>query len=115
MKAFKPVKDENKPKRPMTSFLFFLEEFREAKKSEGLTGPGVSKQAGEEWRCMSDSKKEKYCEMSRKAKAKYDQELKEYTEKVRITSKHIHEEATPRNDKADHFLVHRVWTLFYLY
>lgn len=82
MKLLKPGKDENKPKKPMTSFLYFLEEYREIKKAEGLTGPDVSKQAGEEWRSMSDEKKKKYLDRQEKAKAQYDIDMKEYLAKV---------------------------------
>ena len=77
----KPAKDQNKPKKPMTSFLFFLEEYRE-KKSKGLTGPDVAKQAGIEWRSISDDEKKKYKMMQEKADEKYKKEMKDYLEKV---------------------------------
>jgi hypothetical protein len=89
MSAFKPVKDQNKPKRPMTSFLYFLEEYRESKKPDGLKGPEVSKRAGEVWRSMSDEKKKKYHDMQEKAKLKFDQEMKEYVAKVKMVHLNI--------------------------
>ena len=84
MCLFKPAKDQNKPKRPMTSFLFFLEQYREIKKAEGLKGPEVSKQAGEEWRCMPGEKKKKYLDLQEKAKEKFDEEMKEWIAKVNM-------------------------------
>lgn len=70
----------------MTSFLYFLEEYREKKKAEGLTGPDVSKQAGEEWRSMSADQKKKYLDKQETAKAKYEEDMKEYARKVNFVN-----------------------------
>ena len=69
----------------MTSFLFFLEEYRAIKKSEGLTGPDVSKQAGVEWRNMTADNKKKYSQMQDDAQAKYKKDMEEYLITVRLT------------------------------
>ncbi len=84
MNLLKPPKDENKPKKPMSAFLFYLGECRESKKAEGQTGPCSVKQVGEEWRCMIDEKKKKYLDMQEDAKKKYEIELAKYLETVSI-------------------------------
>ena len=46
---------------------------------DGLQVPELGKIVGEEWRALSEKKKEKYVAMSAKDKARYDKEMAKYT------------------------------------
>ena len=72
----KKVKDENRPKRPMSSYFLFLQERRETLKKEQPTlqmGP-QTKLMTEEWKAMDAKKKKKYEDLAIQAKEKFEKE-----------------------------------------
>ena len=81
-KKAKKEKDENKPKRPMSGYFFFLGDNR-AKiiadhKLEGKAVSEVTKAAGVVWSSMDDAKKKPYMDKAVKAKAQYEKDMAEY-------------------------------------
>jgi hypothetical protein len=76
----KGKQDPNKPKRPKTAYLHFMDHFRAQRKNDGQdksTKIGdVAKDGGLAWGKMDDKEKQPYLE-------KYKQEKSEYDKKVR--------------------------------
>ncbi|KAF2361992.1 High mobility group box domain [Trinorchestia longiramus] len=67
------------PKRPLTSFLRFT---LDARKEVSTSTHNKVAAISEMWRSLSDPEKEKYSKQYEEAKAKYDQELQEYKNKL---------------------------------
>lgn len=78
----KPEKDPNKPKKPQTAFLLFLNKNRVSFNEEaGTKNPGeIGKLASEKWKALSDAEKEPFSKEAETAKAAYDIEIKQYNE-----------------------------------
>lgn len=76
MKIYKG-KDEDKPKKPQSSYFMFLAEFRLQKKDQ-LDHKEVLRKAGEKWREMTDADKIPYEKLANIEKQKYDVAMKEY-------------------------------------
>ena len=76
-----PKKDQNKPKRGLTAFMYFSQERRkELKKSEpDISFGGIAKKIGGEWKKIIDSKKSKFEKMAVKDKARYLKQMETYT------------------------------------
>ncbi|CAG2065765.1 unnamed protein product, partial [Timema podura] len=76
----KKERDENKPKRPATAFMVFLNANREKIKSEnpGISITEVSKKGGEMWRELKD--KSEWESKVQKLKNDYVEAMKEYKE-----------------------------------
>jgi len=79
-KKEKKLKDENAPKRPKTSYMFFAEkkrlEIREEQPDLKMTE--VSKVIGERWKEVTPESKAKYVKKADKDKERYQEELKDY-------------------------------------
>merc|ERR1712113_72885 len=75
-------KDPNKPKKPQTAFLLFLNKNRISFNEEaGTKNPGeIGKLASEKWKALSDEDKEPFVKEADTAKAAYDVEMKKYNE-----------------------------------
>ena len=84
----KKKKDESRPKRPKSAFLYFSAEFRNnliekyRKTHSGTVKIGeIAKQLGKLWKKLSDKQKEKYVKMNDDDKQRYTQELETYNDK----------------------------------
>lgn len=91
-KSSKPVakkgklveKDPNKPKRPLSAFFVFLEEFRKTYKNEHPDMVGVAavgKAGGEKWKSMSKAEKAPYEAKAAKRKSDYQKLMTDYDKK----------------------------------
>ncbi|NP_001235556.1 High mobility group B protein 1-like [Glycine max] len=83
-KEKKAKKDPNKPKRPPSAFLVFLEEFRKTFKAENPLVKAVSvvgKAGGEKWKSLSSAEKAPYEAKAAKRKAEYEKLIKAYEKK----------------------------------
>jgi len=68
--------DPNKPKRPKTAYLLFLDDYR---KGQQKFGKDQLKMAGEEWRKMSAENKKTYIQSAFLELMKYNEKMFEYT------------------------------------
>ncbi|KDR11732.1 FACT complex subunit Ssrp1 isoform X1 [Zootermopsis nevadensis] len=77
-KHVKQDKDENKPKRPPTAFMLYLNANREKIKSEnpGIVVTDIAKKGGEMWRDLKD--KSEWENKASKLKEEYAKAMKEY-------------------------------------
>ena len=78
----KKKRDPRIPKRPMTSFMFFCNEFRTqiwAANPEYKIGD-VAKELGKRWKKLSEEEKEKYSKMNEDDKERYEEEYETYLE-----------------------------------
>lgn len=66
------TKDPNAPKKPMTGYFLFLQDFRERHREEGIPNKDLLKMAGEEWRELDDSQKMPYEKRSQEGQKKYE-------------------------------------------
>lgn len=74
----KKVKDPNMPKKPMTGYFLFLQDFREEHKGESIQNKDLLKMAGEKWREMDDSEKLPYEQKSQAGQKKYEAAMAAY-------------------------------------
>ncbi|OAF71663.1 FACT complex subunit POB3 [Intoshia linei] len=95
-KTKKPV-DKDRPKRPCTSYIYFVNDKRQEIKNkyENISVIDVSRKAGEMWKQCTNSDKEKYVEMAAKDKARYIADMKIYNDKMK--------DNPAKNDKQDSF------------
>ena len=79
-KRRKLLKDENAPKRPVTGYVLFMNQRREAlmKENVGLPFAEITKLVGEEWSSMSLEQKSLFLNAAKKKKEAYLKELKSY-------------------------------------
>jgi hypothetical protein len=82
-KKAKAKKDPNAPKKPLTSFMLFSNENRSRiqKENPSMTFGELGKKIGELFRGLSSSEKQKYEDMSKKAKEQYKKQMQEYENK----------------------------------
>jgi len=77
-------RDPSRPKKPLTGFLLYTQEFREKNlgnldmKTVKVTE--VTKKASESWKSMTPAQKAKYDDIYKAEKVKYDAAMKEYKE-----------------------------------
>uniref|UniRef100_A0A673Z3S1 FACT complex subunit SSRP1 n=1 Tax=Salmo trutta TaxID=8032 RepID=A0A673Z3S1_SALTR len=78
----KKQKDTNAPKRPMSSYMLWLNSSRERIKSEnpGISITEISKKAGEMWKQIGKEDKEEWDGKAEEAKKNYEKAMKEYRE-----------------------------------
>ncbi|KAK9691469.1 hypothetical protein RND81_09G198700 [Saponaria officinalis] len=75
------VKDPNMPKRPLTAYFLFLEDFRKTYKEEHPDSKGVkelAKEAGLKWKAMTDEEKKQYVDKAAELKAEHEKAMEEY-------------------------------------
>merc|ERR1719204_1788992 len=72
----KAPKDPNRPKRPLSAYMFFVQDYR--KQNQNLAITEVSKAAGIEWNKLGDSKRRKYIDKAAVAKKEYEKVRAEY-------------------------------------
>ncbi|XWS54355.1 hypothetical protein CRYUN_Cryun10bG0083000 [Craigia yunnanensis] len=80
LKKLKNGKDPNAPKRPLTAFFLFMDDFRKSYKeanpdAKGVTG--VAKEGGEKWKSMSEEEKKPYLDKAAELKAEYEKALED--------------------------------------
>ena len=78
----KKKRDPRIPKRPMTSFMFFCNEFRNqiwSANPEYKIGD-VAKELGKRWKVLSNEEREKYSKMNEVDKERYEEEYETYLE-----------------------------------
>ncbi|XP_018329457.1 FACT complex subunit Ssrp1 [Agrilus planipennis] len=80
-KKTKKDRDENKPKRPTTAFMIWLNEMREKIKEDnpGIKVTEIAKKGGEMWKEIKN--KSEWEKKAAKAKEEYEQAMKEYNAK----------------------------------
>ena len=78
----KKRKDPLIPKRPMTSFMFFCNEFRTQiwEANPEFKIGDVAKELGKRWKKLSEDAKEKYSKMNEDDKERYEEEYETYLE-----------------------------------
>lgn len=76
----KAKKDPNAPKKPMSTYMLWLQDVRSSIKADnpGISVIDVSKKAGAMWKTISDIEKRKYTELCQKAKKRYQEQMAEY-------------------------------------
>lgn len=74
----KANRDENKPKKPSTSWIYFLQEKRKGLMDSGKKVTEVSKILGCLWKDMNDDAKKPYTDLAGKDKKRYDEAMKNY-------------------------------------
>ena len=82
-KKKRAAKDPNAPKRALTSFMFFSKEMRpkiQEQNAEASFGE-IGKLIGEAWKNASEEEKNKYEDMNKEDKERYDKEMAAYKEK----------------------------------
>nr|GMD46717.1 HMG1/2-like protein [Ipomoea batatas] len=80
----KRVKDPNKPKRPPSAFLLFMEVFREEYRKQHPDNKRVGvvgRAAGDKWRSMSEEEKAPYIDKAEEKKEGYEKQMTAYHEK----------------------------------
>ena len=76
----KKRKDPNLPKRPLSSFLYFCNDYRDKVRTENpeLKMGGVMKELGKIWSELEDTKKDKFIKLAEIAKGQYTDQLEQY-------------------------------------
>lgn len=77
-------KDQNKPKRNLTAYMFYSQNRRGSIKSSepDITFGGITKKIAAEWKKLNDSDKSKFQKMSDKDKQRYLKEMESYVPPV---------------------------------
>ncbi|KAF8050390.1 hypothetical protein N665_1979s0009 [Sinapis alba] len=67
----------NKPKRPLTAFFIFMNDFRKIFKEENPSSnvKDVAKQGGEKWKSLTEEEKKVYLDKAAELKAEYNKSL----------------------------------------
>ncbi|VDH96607.1 high mobility group protein B3-like [Mytilus galloprovincialis] len=100
-KAGKRPKDENKPKRSVSAYFYYLAQCREDAKASGkaMTKVGeFTKEASVKWGAMNDVQKKKFNDLAAKDKARYNEEMQAFT------GKPMKDENKPKRPQSAYFL-----------
>jgi len=81
-KSLKKPKDENKPKKPLTGYFRYLEEYR---KTHNVPYSKVMKEAGSKWKGLDDAVKKKYVDEAAVALKKYEKDVEKYKKSAEYT------------------------------
>lgn len=99
----KKIKDPNAPKRPLSAYFIWLQEFRERMRVEKpklvKNVKEFGKAAGEEWRTLDDSEKEPYQEKHLELKAAYEKAMRNYVPPVGMSSGKAKKQKDPNAPK----------------
>lgn len=79
------AKDPNKPKRPVSAFFVFMEDFRKQFKEKHPNNKSVAavgKAGGDKWKSLSDAEKAPFVAKADKRKAEYEKTLQAYNKKI---------------------------------
>ncbi|KAJ2502827.1 high mobility group box 3 [Coemansia sp. RSA 2049] len=82
------VRDPNRPKRPLTSYLLFANENRNSilNKFPDLPPRDAPLKIGQAWKGLSDTQRQKYVDKAKQLKLKYDVEVKKYNSREKNKS-----------------------------
>ncbi|GAV03684.1 hypothetical protein RvY_14074 [Ramazzottius varieornatus] len=82
-KEGKKEKDPDMPKRPLSAYMYWLNDRREQIKKDnpGISVTDIAKKGGELWKTLTDKDKKKYDDMATEAKKDYDSKMKVYEQK----------------------------------
>lgn len=101
-KRRKRARDVNAPERPLTGYVRFLNDRREAVRAANPTAnfPDVTKLLAIEWSKLSPQEKQKYLDEAEKDRERYTKELEQYqqTEAYRMFTKKQHEKKAKGDD-----------------
>jgi len=101
VKKSKFKKDENAPKRPLTSYILFGNDHRDKLVADGLSFTEAMSKCGEMWGKLSAAKKKPYEDKAAAAKAKYQKQVEKY-QKTGTYKKYVAErEEFNANKKAE--------------
>ena len=80
-KTKRKKKDPEKPKRGCSSYIFFCKDMRAKIKEQfpDMTAKDITSELGKRWKDLSDEDKEQYIDDAATDKARYMEEMKEYT------------------------------------
>eukprot|EP00057_Strongylocentrotus_purpuratus_P013181 XP_011667655.1 PREDICTED: FACT complex subunit SSRP1 [Strongylocentrotus purpuratus] len=83
-KKVKQEKDANRPKRPTTGYMLWLNDQREDIKEQfpGISVTDLTKKAGEMWQKLGDTGKAKWNEIAGEKKKEYEIAMEEYRERA---------------------------------
>eukprot|EP00210_Caulerpa_lentillifera_P000535 g517.t1 len=77
----KKRRDPNKPKKPKSSYVYFMEQYRQEVKEENpnLRPQHIMKLMGERWTKLPEEERERFEELSKSDRVRYQEEMKDYT------------------------------------
>lgn len=83
-KCLKPKKDENAPKKPLSSYMLFCQDIREevTKKNPTLKMHELSKKLAERWSKAKDEVKEEFQKKAEEQKEAYAKAMEEYKKEL---------------------------------
>ncbi|XP_041029977.1 FACT complex subunit SSRP1-like [Carcharodon carcharias] len=92
-------KDPHAPKRPMSTYMLWLNANREKIKADnpGISVTELSKKAGELWKAMGKDKKEEWDTKAASAKKEYEKKMEEYRKSGKADS--FKKKETPKKSK----------------
>lgn len=76
----KKRRDPNRPKKPLSSFLYFCNDYRDKVRSDNpdLKMGGVMKELGKLWKDLDEENKIKFIKMAETAKGQYEEQLEQF-------------------------------------
>ena len=75
------MSQNQKPKKPRTSYIFFSKDHQKQLRAVGFTIPEVAKKCGEMWKALSDAEKEPYTKLWKADIKRYESQMKEFESK----------------------------------
>ncbi|KAH9793152.1 High mobility group B protein 3 [Citrus sinensis] len=78
-------KDSNAPKRPLSAYFIFMEDFRKSFKEsfpDNKSVAAMGKAGGEKWKSMSEAEKAPYVQKALNKKAEYELALEAYKKQL---------------------------------
>ncbi|KAJ8035793.1 High mobility group protein 20A [Holothuria leucospilota] len=101
----RPLRDANAPRAPITGYVRFLNERRDAARADNpdMTFAEITRKLGKEWTQLSQTEKQKYLDEAEKDKARYAKELEQYqqTEAYRAFAKKQEERKRKAEEDGD--------------
>jgi len=93
----KKNKDPNKPKRSMSSFMYFANEQRQSVRDKypDIKITEIGKKLSEMWKVMSQEEKQKYIDQAEKDKNRYTSEMEIYKKKGEVPVPIVHHHVEP--------------------
>ena len=104
-KKGKKIKDENAPKRPKNSYMFYCEKMRQTLKEENpdMNMIEITKLIGVEWKKLSDEQKNEFQDKASTDKKRYEEQNKSYIRPSddELVEKKASKKRTAKKKKAD--------------
>lgn len=99
--ASKRTKDENKPKRAVSAYFYYLQHCREELKKSGKSVSKIgefTKECSEKWNSLDDDEKKIFNDKAAKDKKRYESEMADYT------GKPAKDDSKPKRPQTAYFL-----------